>query len=178
MLPFTLGVPVGSYYSGKLMQHAARERVLLSTGTAMTTLGALIIALIDYQSGWPLFVALLMTGTGVGLCIPASVVAVQAAVQPAQIGIATATSGMARTLGGALGIALMSAMFFAAISAEALTPAAGALLPAASQSLLGQADPADLENGFRAAFWSATVAGVIGIALALQLRRPARATLA
>lgn len=172
MLPFTLGVPLGSYWSGKAMQTRARERQLLSIGSIASGSGALLLAFAHYQPNVPLFAALFFMGTGVGLCIPASIVAIQGAVRPPMIGIATATSGMFRTLGGAIGIAIMSSMLFASISSTGLTAAHTAdpasAIPIAER--LAGAAPGLLVNGFQSAFLVAAVAGLVGAVLALQLK--------
>ncbi|MGH1360460.1 MAG: MFS transporter [Burkholderiaceae bacterium] len=169
MLPFTLGVPLGSYVSGKSMQTASRERLLLSGGSALAGLGSLATAFMSYEPGLLLSVCLFVIGTGIGLCIPASIVTVQAAVRPPMIGIATATSGMFRTLGGALGIAVMSSALFATVSASNRGG------PVVEQ--LSDIDPTLLSNGFRSAFLVAAAAGLTATILAQCLRRPTNDTL-
>ncbi|MFK7966198.1 MAG: MFS transporter [Burkholderiaceae bacterium] len=159
MLPFTLGVPLGSYISGKSMQTAARERTLLSLGSASAAVGSLLLALGYYEPGPLLLLSLFIIGNGVGLCIPASIVAVQAAVRPPMIGIATATSGMFRTLGGSLGIALMSAALFSQlISVDAKDVAATTSHGPRQVDQLIAVAPELLSNGFQWAFIIAAIA--------------------
>jgi len=168
MLPFTLGVPLGSYVSGKSMQTAARERQLLAIGSACAGFGCLVLALGRYEASLLLLVSLFVIGSGVGLCIPASIVAVQAAVRPPMIGIATATSGMFRTLGGSLGIALMSTALFAhlIIKDTATEATNGRRL-----DLLMQVSPDQLVRGFDWAFIICDIAGLCALILSLTLPR-------
>ncbi len=157
MLPFTLGVPLGSYISGKAMQSAMRQRLLLASGSSASAIGALVLAFISYTPGAPLSAGLLFMGVGVGLTIPASIVAVQSAVRPALIGIATATSGLFRTLGGAIGIAAMSSALYAGIPVQGQSGSTAAIL--------GSVDPAELADGFRSAFIVAALAATLALVL-------------
>lgn len=166
MLPFTLGVPLGSYSSGKAMQTAARERQLLSVGSGCAGAGSLMLAFGDYQPGVLLLLSLFVIGYGIGLCIPATIVAVQAAVRPPMIGIATATTGMFRTLGGALGIALMSAALFAHLVVDS---AAEQTTDERQIDQLMKVAPELLGSGFQWAFIIGAIAGFCALILARAL---------
>ncbi|MEZ5657615.1 MAG: MFS transporter [Burkholderiaceae bacterium] len=167
MLPLTLGVPVGSYFSGKAMLGAMRQRLLLAGGSLLSTLGAGILTLAVLEPGWPVATALLFTGFGIGMCIPATIVAVQWAVPAAQVGIATAVSGVFRTLGGALGIAMLSALLFATLTRNTAAP--GALRDQDAALRLAEFAPALLEAGFHRAFALAAVLAMIATLLARWL---------
>ncbi|MEZ5740708.1 MAG: MFS transporter [Burkholderiaceae bacterium] len=169
MLPLTLGVPIGSYVSGKAMQGAMRHRLLLGLGSALTATGALLLALDAAHAGWVTAIGLAVTGCGIGMCIPSTIVAVQAAVPLRQIGIATATSGVFRTLGGAIGIAAMSAMLFATL-ATAPSGLAGGLRGGTVVTELAALPQALLASGFQRAFLLAAGVATVAIVLSRLLR--------
>ncbi|MEZ5653807.1 MAG: MFS transporter [Burkholderiaceae bacterium] len=166
MLPLTLGVPVGSYISGKVMLGAMRQRLLLGIGSTMSTAGAAMLATITLAPGWPVALALVLTGLGIGMCIPATMVAVQWAVPAEQIGIATAVSGVFRTLGGALGIAALSAVLFAVLASGGVD---GALRDQDAALRLAEISPDVLHGGFQRAFALAAALAVIAAILSRWL---------
>jgi len=125
------------------------------------------MAFVHYQPCSLLMLSLLIMEIIVGLCIPTSIVAVKAAVRPPMIGIATATSGMFRTLGGSLGIALMSAALFAHLVTDG---PAGKNDSPRQLDLLQQAEPALLVSGFQWAFIIGAIAGLCALLLALTLQ--------
>jgi EmrB/QacA subfamily drug resistance transporter len=167
MLPLTLGVPIGSYLSGKSMQGAMRERLLLGVGSVLTFAGAAALALTIPQTGPGVALSLACTGLGIGLCIPATIVAVQAAVPPPQIGIATATSGVFRTLGGAIGIATMSAVLFATLAGSEMP--SGPLRDPDAALRLARVPGEMLAAGFQRAFVLAALVALVAVALSRLL---------
>lgn len=171
MLPLTLGVPIGSFFSGKVMQGAMRHRRLLATGSLLSAAGTGALALLPLQPGIPVAVALAAAGFGIGLCIPSSVVAVQASVPPPQIGIATAVSGVFRTLGGALGIAAMSAILFTHLAGQ-VGQAAGPLRGGDAALRLASVPGRLLEAGFHQAFALAACVSLVALLLAKWLDPP------
>lgn len=195
MLPLTLGVPLASFLSGKTMhRHGPRHRMLLVGGSLLCAIGVALLASLPIRPGIGTGIGLGLVGLGVGFTIPASIVATQAAVPLSQLGIATATGGLFRTLGGAIGIAVMSTALFAAVldgtgtrgTIEAATPgttinqadtgsSGRVAITADTRAILAHAPPERLNEGFAIAFKIGAVAALLAGALATGLTRRAPA---
>lgn len=91
----------------------------------------------------------------------------QNAVSQGELGVATATNALFRSMGGALGIALLSSILFALLHGQ---PATGGLEhhAAASASMLpgSAAPPGQAEFAFRITFLVATLVALFAHALA------------
>lgn len=107
LLPLTLAGPFGAWLAGRIMQRTAQARVLQIAGAALV--GAALAGL-GWAGGWLQPAWLALAGLGIGLQLPTSLVAVQNAVPPAQIGVATAAAAFARSLGAAIGLAVLGAV--------------------------------------------------------------------
>jgi EmrB/QacA subfamily drug resistance transporter len=119
MLPHTLATPLGAFAAGRLMLTWPRYRSLIGGGAALTALGLGMVELyIHWPSlGWPFHaLAITIAGFGLGLTMPAAMVAIQGAVPRGEIGVATAVSSFFRQLGGAVGIAVLTAVLFASMA--------------------------------------------------------------
>src|SRR5690606_13751226 len=68
-----------------------------------------MLAFADPAHTWIMSVLLSLTGFSIGLQLPTSTVAVQNAVPHRHVGVATAASAFCRSLGSAIGIALLTA---------------------------------------------------------------------
>jgi hypothetical protein len=98
------------------------------------------------------YVAMFVLGLGLGLVMQVLVLAVQNAVDYADLGVATSSASLFRSMGGSLGTAALGAVFTARLTAElAGTPAArlsgGSANPAAIQHL-----PARIRDTYTGAF--------------------------
>ncbi len=69
---------------------------------------------------------MLLSGIAGGLQFPTSLVGTQNSVEQRDIGVATSTTNLFRSLGGAMGVALMSALLLALLQDSSLTHLAGA----------------------------------------------------
>src|SRR5439155_6828765 len=104
-------------------------------------------------------VAIAVVGLGFGLVTQVLIVAVQNSVDRSQLGIATAATGFFRALGGAVGAAVLGAVFAARVGADV-----------AGVQSLGAAGREDVIHGVQAVF--AVAAPVAAIALIVVLRLP------
>ncbi|MFA5521184.1 MAG: MDR family MFS transporter [Castellaniella sp.] len=109
LIPLSLGVPAGAYMGGRLMAHWGRYKYLQLTGTLIVPAAVLSLSFISPQASVTMGLCLAMIGVGVGVQLPSSTVAVQNAVEHRHVGIATAVSSFGRSLGSAMGVALMMA---------------------------------------------------------------------
>jgi hypothetical protein len=114
-----------------------------------------------------MIVELIFIGGGLGLTMLTLLIASQHAVPRAQLGITTSLNQFSRTIGGALGVALLGAMLAAGLAEFShdpnalVNPEARAHIPAVELVALQGA----LEKTLRTIFWACTV--VVGAALAV-----------
>ncbi len=105
----SIGWPVASMLSGKLMQ-ATSYRATALTGALLLVSGSLVLLLLTAGSGlWWARLAALTIGAGMGLCNTTFLVSVQNAAEISIRGIATASTLFTRMLGSAIGTALLGA---------------------------------------------------------------------
>jgi MFS family permease len=143
-----LGWVTMSMVSGRLIPRIG-YRPLLLTGVSLITIG--FVGLVRFHRGiamWPLYSDLGVMGMGMGMTMLTLLLAMQNAVPRERLGIATSLGVFTRSIGGAVGVALMGAIVAASL------PAAAAL-----------ARPEQIEAALHRAF----VAGGVVAALALVM---------
>jgi EmrB/QacA subfamily drug resistance transporter len=182
--PLMGGVIVASVAGGRLLSRTGRYKFLPVTGLATATVAFLLLSHLANRSGGvlPLELALVMLGAGLGLVMPNLTTAIQNAVEPEDLGVATSSAAFFRSLGGALGVALSGAW---------MTSQLHRLLPASPTESLGThavdrsvtaitalPEPQRLlvVNAYRQAIGSSFVLGalVAGLALLIVLALPER----
>jgi EmrB/QacA subfamily drug resistance transporter len=109
--PLMLGVIVASIVGGRLVSRTGRYKFLPVTGL---TVAVFAFAALSWLARWghtllPLEMSLVGLGLGLGLVMPNLTTAIQNAVEPADLGVATSAASFFRSLGGALGVALSGA---------------------------------------------------------------------
>jgi hypothetical protein len=129
------------------------------------------------------FVALVVVGVGLGMVNPVLVLAAQNAVQPGDIGVATATNTFGRTVGSSFGVAVFGTIFATRLT-DALSHGGSAAMAGIAHNGINisraqiAALPAPLRatflDGFAQAlhgvFLGGVVVAVLGFLLALFLR--------
>jgi EmrB/QacA subfamily drug resistance transporter len=158
MLPWTATLFVFAPLGGRLVQRLG-ERMLIVGGLLLQALGLAWLAMIITPSTayLALVPAMVVAGTGVSLAMPAAQNAVINAVAVSEIGKASGAFNMFRFLGGALGIALLVAVF----------DHAG-----------GLSSPQAFSSGFAAAIGGAAILSTGGALVALLLPGRRRTVLA
>ncbi|MEU3985146.1 MFS transporter [Streptomyces sp. NPDC026672] len=113
-LPWTVTLSLVAPVAGRL-QDRIGPRALISTGLLLQGAGLLWVGLNAraHEGYTASVVALVVAGVGTSLAMPAQQTAVMAAVPPELMGKAAGTYNTVRQLGGALGIAVMAAVFAA-----------------------------------------------------------------
>jgi EmrB/QacA subfamily drug resistance transporter len=129
LIAFTLAVPFGAFVGGRWMLHSGRYKPLQLIGTALLPVSISWLAYLGPHASLATSIALACTGMATGLTMPTSLVAVQNAVAQKDIGIATAMTALSRSMGGAIGVAVLSAVLFGLMhsSHSALALEGGAL---------------------------------------------------
>jgi predicted MFS family arabinose efflux permease len=127
LLPVTLAQVVSSAVVGRLVTQTGHVRIFPPVGLALATAAFLGLAVAVMGAPTAVVTALTMlVGVGLGMVMPPTQVAVQAAAGRAALGVATATISLSRAIGGAIGVAVLGAVLFAQMDRNAT--GAGALL--------------------------------------------------
>jgi len=151
LTPLILGWVVMSMITGRVVLWIGYRPMVL-TGLTCVTLGFLGLTRIGAESSvWLLRADLVLMGLGMGMTMLSLVLAMQNVVARRHLGVATSFGQFTRSIGGAVGVALLG------------TVIAGAL-PS------GQ-DPtaAEMTTAIHRAFWLATLVSGVGIVSALRI---------
>ncbi|HEY9280739.1 MAG TPA: MDR family MFS transporter [Eoetvoesiella sp.] len=119
LLPMSLGIPCGSFVAGKLTTRTGRYKQLLQTGSVIVPLVVFALALSDPQAMVINSFCMAMAGLAIGLQLPTSLVAVQNSADYRHLGVATAVIAFVRSLGAAVGIAILMALLLATLQSYA-----------------------------------------------------------
>jgi EmrB/QacA subfamily drug resistance transporter len=171
------------------------------TGFALMTLGFIFLS--NYQRDtarlW-LYLDLILIGAGLGLTMLTLLIAVQQSVARSQLGIATSLNQFSRSIGGAVGVAVMGAVLSAGLAARLgevardgsgvltveragelaanpnalIDPQARAALPPAALDALRGAMAAAIHH----VFWVGTVLAALALLVSLYLPRAGDGTTA
>ena len=186
LIPVMAGVLIGSIGSGQVITATGRYKAFPIAGTAIAAIGMFLLSRLDAgTSVLYAAVAMFVMGLGLGLVMQVLVLAVQNAVDYAELGVATSGATLFRSMGGSLGTAVLGAIFTNRLTNElAGSPAAqvgsGSLDPSALQRL-----PAAIRDVYTGAFTDAlttvflVAAGIVLVAFLLAWtieERPLRQT--
>jgi EmrB/QacA subfamily drug resistance transporter len=181
--PLMAGLIVASVIGGRLVSALGRYKALSVLGLGLAIAGFIAIAA-AVRAAAPLQAieaALVVTGAGLGLVMPNLTVAIQNAVPPETLGVATSAVAFFRSLGGALGVALSGSLLAGRV--DALLAVAGSAAAAARRAVAGGAGgiaglPPELHDLVAAAYRQAigatfaTGAVIAGLGLLLLLLLP------
>jgi EmrB/QacA subfamily drug resistance transporter len=112
LVPLMGGLLVTSIVSGQLISKWGRYRVFPIFGTAVIAFAMFLLSRLG--AGSPVWVAALyafVLGLGLGSVMQVLVLAVQNAVKPSVMGVATSGSTMMRQVGGSIGVSVFGAIF-------------------------------------------------------------------
>ena len=182
LLPLAMGMPLGAYFAGRMTSVTGRYQPLILAGAVMMPLAIVGMAYSPPQALLLSSLFMLLAGIASGMQFPTSLVGTQNAVQQHDIGVATSTTNLFRALGGAVGVALMSALLLALLQDSAFSHLAGAvhlgeghsgnaLLDAlnATQGEAQNALRAELLETFRHLLLISAAIAVLGLAAALAM---------
>ena len=112
-LPMMFGVMLASVGTGQLVARTGRYGIFPVSGTATTAIGFLILAFMTLDKPyWYLAIAMFIIGAGLGQLMQTLTMAVQAAAEAKDIGVATSSATFFRQIGGTLGTAIMLSLLF------------------------------------------------------------------
>ncbi len=122
LLPMTLGLMSGSILSGQIISRTGRYRQFPIIGC-----GLLIASLFGFHyvgadtALWQTMILMLSFGLGLGFNMQPLTLAVQNAVSPRDIGVATSSATFTRQIGGTLGTAIFLSILFTAVPSRIQT---------------------------------------------------------
>ncbi len=133
MLPLMVGVLIASIGSGQLISRVGRYKVFPIVGTGLMVVGLLLLSRLTPGTSTLLAdLYMLVLGFGLGFVMQVLILAVQNAADYRDLGVATASATLFRSMGGTIGVPIFGAIFtnqFANRLAAHLPPGAAAQLP-------------------------------------------------
>jgi EmrB/QacA subfamily drug resistance transporter len=142
MLPMVVGMLLASTGSGQIVSRTGRWKVFPVAGTAVTTIGLLLLHQLDEHSstvetGGCFFVF----GLGLGLVMQVLVLIVQNAVGYEDLGVATSGATFFRSIGASFGVAIFGAVFASRLGDTLTAAFKGARLPPGVSADTLRSDP-------------------------------------
>jgi MFS family permease len=157
LMPLMFGAALGTLVTGRIVARTGRYRTWPIAGSVLMTVAMVLLASLDQRSS-VLAAALssLLLGTGAGFVMQPSLLAAQNGAEPRELGTATSTTLLFRTLGNTVGIPVFGGVLNAGLAGTDL-------------------GPADVAGALRPVFALAVVVGAVSTAIALRLpERPLR----
>ena len=139
LVPLMFGAAAGTLATGRLVARTGRYRAWPIVGSVMMTVAvALLLTLGRGSSATPAAALLLLLGTGAGFVMQPSLLAAQNSVEHHDLGTATSTALLFRTLGNTIGTPIFGGILNAGLAGAARTPGnvADALQPVFAGAVL------------------------------------------
>jgi EmrB/QacA subfamily drug resistance transporter len=112
LLPLMAGLLIVSIGSGQVISRTGRYRVFPIVGTALMTVGLLLLSRLGIGTGSLVSsLYLIVLGMGLGSVMQVLVLVVQNAVPYSELGVATSGATFFRSIGGSFGTAIFGAIF-------------------------------------------------------------------
>ncbi|MFC7649078.1 MFS transporter [Streptosporangium lutulentum] len=167
LLPLMFGMLGAQLTTGHLISRNGRYRLYPILGGAVMIAGALVLLTLGVSTGTAAASALtLVTGLGMGLLMQSTMLITMNSADARDMGAASGTVTLVRTIGGSLGIALLGSVYASRLEADL----AERLGPEAAHRMTGGGEltPAllrDMSAPVRDAFRAAVSSGLHGILL-------------
>jgi EmrB/QacA subfamily drug resistance transporter len=158
LMPLMFSTAIGTLVAGRSVERLGRYRTWPIAGSVLMTLGVALLAMLG-RSTPAVVVACFagVLGTGVGFVMQTSLLAMQNSVENRELGIATSTALLLRTLGGTIGVPIFGSILNAGLPAG------------------GHASRAAFAHAFPPVFLAAVPVGIVSIVVSLRLQdRPLR----
>ncbi|MGK5630610.1 MDR family MFS transporter [Streptomyces sp. URMC 123] len=181
LLPMLLGMLVISLVAGRVTTRTGKYRMFPIVGGALMVVGMFLLAQMDTgTSRWASGVYMTVFGAGLGFLMQTTMLIAQNSVEMKDMGVASSTATLFRTIGGSFGVAIMGALFTHRVQ-EVMTERAGGAASASGAGAEGfsegaaqldAASLAKLPDAVREAYQHAVAGGthtvfLVGAAVAL-----------
>ena len=153
LTPMMLGVLVASITGGQLISRYGRYKVFPIVGTAVMTVGLLLLSRLGVGSStWTASAYMLVVGLGIGMVMQVLVLAVQNSVDHRLMGVATSGAILFRQIGGSIGVALFGAIFANRLGGNLAERLPGVSLPKTANPEAVQHLPPAIHDAYVSAF--------------------------
>jgi len=151
------GLLITSIVSGNLITRWGKYRPFPIAGTALMAFGMYLLSRLHAGTPtWHALAAATVLGLGLGMVMQVLVLAVQNAVDPRQMGVATSGSTLFRQIGGSIGVSIFGAVFANKLHTELASRfPVGATPPHAGNPAAIRALPPEVRTIFQDAFAAA-----------------------
>jgi EmrB/QacA subfamily drug resistance transporter len=117
LLPLVVGIFLTSAGSGQAITRTGRYKIYPLVGLVIIPLALLWLSTLEVDTPiWNLSLRVFTLGLGLGLVIQTLVVAVQNAVDPHDLGVATSSNTFFRSMGGAVGTAVFGSVLTSSVT--------------------------------------------------------------
>ncbi|MDQ0990612.1 MFS transporter [Streptomyces sp. V3I7] len=142
MLPMVVGLLLSSTVSGQIVSRTGRWKVFPVLGTAVTTLGLLLLHQLDeFSTTAEISGYFFVFGLGLGLVMQVLVLIVQNSVSYEDLGVATSGATFFRSIGASFGVAIFGTVFASRLGDELTAAFRGVRLPGGLSADRLAADP-------------------------------------
>ena len=158
LLPLMAGMLTVSIGAGQFISRTGRYRIFPIAGTALMTIGLLMLSQLGVHTSWPMAAFyMLVLGMGLGAVMQVLVLIVQNAVPYSELGVATSGATFFRSIGGSFGAAIFGAIFANVLVGNLVRHLGTATLPAGLSSAnvtpaILNTLPAAIHHGLAAAY--------------------------
>jgi EmrB/QacA subfamily drug resistance transporter len=122
VLPMVAGMMVASLTAGQLTARTGRYKIFPVIGSAMLVVGLLLLSTVHADTSLVVTdLFMVVFGAGLGLNMQAMVLAMQNAVPPKDMGVATSSTTFFRQVGGTLGAAVFLSILFSSAGSKIKT---------------------------------------------------------
>ena len=169
LMPLSLSWVAASVAAGHIILHAG-YRSTTGLGVLLIAAGCAGLATLDTSARMAqLYVTMMALGAGMGLAMTGFLVAVQSAAPPGRMGMATSAVQFFRSLGGALGVALLGFVLMAGLREQGVDPAQAAQGAAGGSGGLAAVPAGALMSALHLVFVAtlACAAGTVAAGLAM-----------
>jgi EmrB/QacA subfamily drug resistance transporter len=116
LLPMVGGIMLSSIVAGQLISQTGRYKIFMQIGFSVATVAMIFLATLSPESSYAYEAAIMVVlGLGMGVAMPVLNLAVQNEFSQAELGIATSSNQLFRSLGSTIGTAIFGAMLTAGI---------------------------------------------------------------
>jgi EmrB/QacA subfamily drug resistance transporter len=130
LVPLMVGIILTSGIVGRVMMRTGRYKVFPVLGTATLFVAMLLLSRLQVDTPMAQVMgSMVVLGAGLGLCMQTLVIAVQNALPPKDMGVATSSVTFFRSMGGTFGAAASLAVLFGSLVSNIRTRAEAAGLP-------------------------------------------------
>jgi EmrB/QacA subfamily drug resistance transporter len=116
LLPMVAGIMVASIGSGQLISRTGRYKIFMQVGFVVATIAIALLSTLTPESSYlQEAITMVFLGLGMGVAMPVINLAVQNEFEQKELGVATSSSQLFRSLGSTLGTAVFGALLTAGI---------------------------------------------------------------